>query len=47
MQDARFSKLAKDPRFLKAKKDSVKIQIDSRFSRMFSEEFGEKCTTTS
>ncbi|KAJ3360300.1 pre-rRNA-processing protein esf1 [Kappamyces sp. JEL0680] len=41
--DSRFKKLGKDPRFLKPKKDSAKIAIDSRFSHMLkSSEFGHK-----
>jgi hypothetical protein len=39
--DERFKKLHTDPRFLKAKKDAHKIEIDERFSHMLkSTEFG-------
>ncbi|RKP16289.1 hypothetical protein ROZALSC1DRAFT_6274, partial [Rozella allomycis CSF55] len=38
MDDPRFQKIAKDPRFRRLKKKQEKIQIDNRFSSMFKNE---------
>jgi hypothetical protein len=43
--DARFAKVSYDPRFLKPKKNSTKVEIDDRFSELFkSEEFTSGAT---
>ena len=36
-EDARFAKIAKDPRFSRVKKNKAKIAVDSRFSSMFTD----------
>lgn len=38
MEDSRFSRLLKDPRFVRPKKKQSKVSIDNRFKEMFTDE---------
>lgn len=40
--DARFARLATDPRFRRPKQKAVKAEIDERFKDVLTEEFGKE-----